>query len=247
MFTWEDRKNNGKIGGNPLKLKPQFSFVYAWVILYDKPKEITYYIDEQVESMIDGEAVLTTAQKPVIKMVEGEFVTSHDSGFNEPLEGTMLQEVKDAINIGTKYIDTTDSKIHNYVGTTTPPDFVVLTDSNYDKATPYPMWDVASGSVITDEIEKADAEHEIAISDWKMARENAVNNIVVLVDGIKYDGDETSQSRMVRAIQSLVGSETVWWVDADNNPQEVTQTELGKALRLAGAEQSRLWNEGRPT
>ena len=49
---------------------------------------------------------------------------------------------------------------------------------------------------------------------------------------------------MSRAMQVLVGEETIDWITADNKVVNITQTELGKALKLAGQEQSRLWVKG---
>ncbi len=58
--------------------------------------------------------------------------------------------------------------------------------------------------------------------------------------GQNFDGDETSQGRMARAIVVL-GSGTTPWVLADNTVAQVTAAELTEALALAGAEQARLW------
>jgi len=76
---------------------------------------------------------------------------------------------------------------------------------------------------------------------FKREREIAVSAITVEVDGLVYDGDELSQNRMVRATIALVGNETVPWTLADNTVVNVTQTELKKALTLAGTAQSQLW------
>lgn len=58
-----------------------------------------------------------------------------------------------------------------------------------------------------------------------------------------FDGDETSQDRMGRAINALTisGETTTRWKLADNTKQEVTIDELKEALVLAGTEQSRIW------
>ena len=107
----------------------------------------------------------------------------------------------------------------------------------------FPLWDEALQCVVEDTTKL----FEQSVADWKIEREAAVNAIVVEVDGYAYQGDETSQTRMTRAIQSLVGDEPITWVTVDNQMIVVTQTELGKALKLAGAEQSRLWTLNRPT
>ena len=76
---------------------------------------------------------------------------------------------------------------------------------------------------------------------FKQEREKAVASIVVEVDGILFDGDEVAQTRMARAALVMNDEETTTWVQANNIPTEVTKAELTEALRLAGAEQTRLW------
>ena len=58
-----------------------------------------------------------------------------------------------------------------------------------------------------------------------------------------FDGDETAQTRMTRAILGMQISEipTITWTLADNSVVEVTAEELKEALILAGVEQARLW------
>ena len=78
----------------------------------------------------------------------------------------------------------------------------------------------------------------------KAARAVAVENIkVTTAAGNTFDGDETSQARMSRAILVLStgAAATVPWVLADNTVIQATAAELTEALALAGAEQARLW------
>jgi len=81
---------------------------------------------------------------------------------------------------------------------------------------------------------------------FKQDREKAVAAIVVLVDidentAYLFDGDETSQTRMARAIVTMTDSDVTPWVLADNTPVMVTRAQLAVALRKAGEEQTRLW------
>ena len=76
---------------------------------------------------------------------------------------------------------------------------------------------------------------------FKQEREKAVASIVVEVDGILFDGDEVAQTRMTRAALVMKEGETTTWVQANNIPTEVTKEQLIEAVRLAGAEQTRLW------
>lgn len=79
----------------------------------------------------------------------------------------------------------------------------------------------------------------------KSDRQAAVDAIKVTVSSGKvFDGDETSQTRMARAIVALqaTGVQSTMWGLADNTFVEVTLGELVEALALAGTEQTRLWS-----
>lgn len=81
----------------------------------------------------------------------------------------------------------------------------------------------------------------------KAERAEAVSKIIVEVDGMKFDGDETAQTRMGRTISAAMAlgvdlnTEKRTWVLADNTVAEPTVSQLAKALELAGNEQTRLW------
>ncbi len=87
---------------------------------------------------------------------------------------------------------------------------------------------------------------KVARQAWKESRTLAVSKIIVTTaSGKKFDGDETSQTRMSRAIAVLDPGETQPWILAGNLPGElpvdVTKEELKEALRLAGKEQTAIW------
>ena len=80
----------------------------------------------------------------------------------------------------------------------------------------------------------------------KALRAEAVSRITVEVDGMVFDGDETAQDRMARAItmfqaNNLPADYQTDWVLADNTIAKVTVTQLSQALLLAGKEQTALW------
>lgn len=78
----------------------------------------------------------------------------------------------------------------------------------------------------------------------KAERQAAVEAIkVTTAAGNTFDGDETSQTRMARAIIALqaTSTPTVTWVLADNTVIEASAAELTEALALAGAAQAALW------
>lgn len=87
---------------------------------------------------------------------------------------------------------------------------------------------------------------EVALSNAKAERAEAVASITVEVDGMVFDGDETAQDRMARAItmfqaSSLPDDTTTAWVLADNTVAQVTVAQLAQALLLAGQKQTELW------
>lgn len=88
------------------------------------------------------------------------------------------------------------------------------------------------------------AEREAMRLQTKAARTAAVEQIKVTTQaGNTFDGDETSQTRMARAVlvMQATGTPSIQWVLADNTPAQVTAAELAEALALAGAAQAALW------
>lgn len=89
---------------------------------------------------------------------------------------------------------------------------------------------------------------ELKMSDAKTDRAGEVSRITVEVDGMTFDGDETSQDRMTRAITMFTSSglpedTTTSWVLADNTVAQVTIRQLAQALLLAGQKQTELWTK----
>jgi hypothetical protein len=82
-----------------------------------------------------------------------------------------------------------------------------------------------------------------ARQEAKHARAQLVEEIKVEVGGKVFDGDETSQNRMARAIIALdsAAQASTFWTLADNSTVEVTTDELKLALQLAGQAQTDIW------
>lgn len=88
-----------------------------------------------------------------------------------------------------------------------------------------------------------------ALAEAKQERAEEVSKITVEVDGLIFDGDEDSQTRMARTITAsqalgLPEDSTISWAMADTNAnkvEQVTIAQLSKALYLAGCKQSELW------
>ena len=85
------------------------------------------------------------------------------------------------------------------------------------------------------------------LAQAKAERADAVSKIIVEVDGMQFDGDETAQSRIGRTIAAAVAigvdlaTEKRTWVLADNSIAQVSIKQLAEALRLAGDAQTALW------
>lgn len=85
------------------------------------------------------------------------------------------------------------------------------------------------------------------LAQAKAERADAVSKIIVEVDGMSFDGDEESQTRMGRTIAASIAlgvdlkTYKQVWVLADNTVAEVTVSQLAQALKLAGEAQTALW------
>lgn len=97
------------------------------------------------------------------------------------------------------------------------------------------------------ESELPDPTPEELLEQAKAERASAVSKIIVEVDGMKFDGDETAQTRIGRTIAAAVAlgvdtnTYTQTWVLADNTVATPTIKQLAQALKLAGEEQTKLW------
>lgn len=95
-----------------------------------------------------------------------------------------------------------------------------------------------------DEIADLLENNEVYVQAIRRARkEKAIREITVDVNSKVFDGDEISQSRMLRAIQiaAVTGETATQWKLADNSIVDVTLDELKEALMLAGKEMSKIW------
>ena len=109
---------------------------------------------------------------------------------------------------------------------------------------PGPAYKAVSGQWVLD----TEKEAEVAMSEAKTDRAEAVSRITVEVDGMVFDGDEKAQDRMTRAITMFTSSglppdTTTEWVLADNTVANVTVNQLAQALLLAGQKQTELWTK----
>ena len=77
----------------------------------------------------------------------------------------------------------------------------------------------------------------------KANRQFLVDNCLVTIDAMVFNGDEISQGRMARAILALqAASQTsTMWVLANNVPTTITVSQLQRALIAAGQYQTSVW------
>lgn len=96
--------------------------------------------------------------------------------------------------------------------------------------------------------EIAEREKEEALAQAKKERAEAVSKLTVMLDGMVFDADETSQNRMSRVVSGAQAlgidqSTTQVWVLADNTVAQPTVAQLAQALKLAGEKQTVLWTK----
>ena len=87
--------------------------------------------------------------------------------------------------------------------------------------------------------EELDAQAKV---DWKVSRAELVEAIkVTTLAGNEFDGDETSQTRMSRAIAVMTDTNTTMWVLANDEAIMASKAEMMEALKLASEAQTALW------
>ena len=105
----------------------------------------------------------------------------------------------------------------------------------------------ADGNTVDGFVKLTSADVEVKYEtedELKQVRDARVNSIIVtLTSGVRIDGNEPSQSRLSRAVLGLSDSETISWIDADNNPVELTKADCAEALRLSGEAQTAIYVE----
>ena len=77
--------------------------------------------------------------------------------------------------------------------------------------------------------------------NYKIIRQNIVDNIEVIYNEIIYQGDEKSQDRMSRAVVGMDDYDTIEWKAKDNSKVVLLRSELKQILKLSGIEQTKVW------
>lgn len=90
----------------------------------------------------------------------------------------------------------------------------------------------------TVEVQLSDAEIR---AEFKYNREEAIRVLKVEVEGLSYDANEPSRSRVADNIVALEPLETTSWVLADNTVATLSRETLVKVLRAIRTAQGSLW------
>ena len=110
--------------------------------------------------------------------------------------------------------------------------------------------DLLEGEGTEPVLEPVDESEEAELERLRAERAIAVENILVEKDGMSFEGDETSQNRMSRALVAVMAktfiekfgiNPTTKWVLDDNSVQEVTMEQLADVLLQSGLKQTELW------
>ncbi len=81
------------------------------------------------------------------------------------------------------------------------------------------------------------------LNELNIQRQHELDNAIIELDGIKLDADETSQTRMTRALAVLEDEEKQFWVAADDSMVRLTKAQFKQALKLAGLKQTQIWTK----
>jgi hypothetical protein len=91
--------------------------------------------------------------------------------------------------------------------------------------------------------EQIEAKRSEIVAAIKAERTARLESLSVEYGGVIYDADETSQTRMARAIAALPEGETISWRARDNLFYSLGSNDLRSILALAGVKQTELWVE----
>ena len=121
-------------------------------------------------------------------------------------------------------------------------DFIVIAKLKSNQPNSYSIWDEDNKSWVED----ANLKKQHQYIQWKTERQNKVDNLEVEHNGVIYQGDEVSQTRLARAIAVMDDTETTEWVAKDNSIQTLNKADLNAILKEAGIKQTLIWNKNRP-
>lgn len=190
------------------------------------PKPLPQQVSEGIINLPDGYKI-NEAGNEIIRMEQAEIDQKY------PPKTYALEGSFEAIDV--KKMFDRDGNFGYW-----PPSGMVEMDGEQ----PGPAYKAVSGQWVLDDDKAA----KVAMTEAKTERTDAVSKITVEVDGMVFDGDETAQDRMARAITMFQASNlpddyTTAWVLADNTVAQVTVNQLAQALLLAGQKQTELWTK----
>lgn len=167
----------------------------------------------------------TTTVKPLAKK----------DGFAICFNGTKWEYIEDNRNTVVYNKETKQESRIDYLGKIKE-DVTTSNPEQFDK------WNYETNNWVEDVNLKKQYEY----NQWKAERQSKVDNIEVELNGVVYQGDETSQTRVARAVSAMEDIDTVMWVAKDNSVNELSKEDLKYILREAGIKQTLIWNDSRP-
>lgn len=167
----------------------------------------------------------TTTVKPLAKK----------DGFAICFNGTKWEYIEDNRNTVVYNKETKQESRIDYLGKIKE-DVTTSNPEQFDK------WNYETNNWVEDVNLKKQYEY----NQWKAERQSKVDNIEVELNGVVYQGDETSQTRVARAVAVMEDIDTVMWVAKDNSVNELSKEDLKYILREAGIKQTLIWNDSRP-
>ena len=190
------------------------------------PKPLPQQVSEGIINLPDGYKI-NEAGNEIIRMEQAEIDQKY------PPKNYAVEGAFDTITVRKTF-----DKDGNF-GYWAPEDMIEMAGEQ-----PGPAYKAVSGQWVLD----TEKDAEVAMSEAKTDRAEAVARITVEVDGMVFDGDEKAQDRMARAITMFQASNlpddyTTAWVLADNTVAQVTVNQLAQALLLAGQKQTELWTK----
>lgn len=134
-----------------------------------------------------------------------------------------------------------DSDIHSEI----PTPSIEVSEEDWQEAIDINAnyYDEESESFIAKDLRTEDEVISSNIASWKANRKFLVSEIEVEYDGNIYQGDETSQDRMSRALNGLPDDGSIYWRTKDNSKVSLTKVDLRQILYLAGQKQTEIWFE----
>lgn len=149
-----------------------------------------------------------------------------------------------------KYAHIIDTKLKGWydeeINQVIPTQSIEVTDEVWQEAININANCYEDGKFIVKDFRTVEEIQQELYNQWKAERQAKVDNIEVELNSVIYQGDETSQTRIARAVSVMEDTDTVMWVAKDNSINELYKADLKYILKEAGIKQTLICNDGRP-